>query len=113
MYSTGNYVWSLMMEADNVRKEKAYMYVQLGHHAVQKGKNTLGNNKKNKNKSTKKNGLKTRSSHCGSAETNLTSIHETQVQSLASISGLRIWHCHELWCRSQTQLRSHVAMAVV
>ena len=23
-----------------------------------------------------------------------------QVQSLALLSGLRIWHCHELWCRS-------------
>ena len=26
--------------------------------------------------------------------------------SLASLSGLGIQHCHELWCRSQTQLRS-------
>ena len=33
-----------------------------------------------------------------------------QVQSLALLSGLRIWHCHELWCRSQMQLRSHVAV---
>ena len=24
-----------------------------------------------------------------------------QVQSLASLTELRIWHCHELWCRSQ------------
>ena len=23
-----------------------------------------------------------------------------QVQPLASLSGLRIWRCHELWCRS-------------
>ena len=37
----------------------------------------------------------------------------TQVQSLASFSGLRIWRCHELWCRLQTQLRSGVAVAVV
>ena len=22
-----------------------------------------------------------------------------QVRSLASITGLKIWHCHELWCR--------------
>ena len=36
-----------------------------------------------------------------------------QVPSLASLSALRIWHCHELWCMSQTQLRSHVAVAVV
>ena len=32
------------------------------------------------------------SSHHGSAEPNLTSIHLTQVWSLASLSGLRIWH---------------------
>ena len=36
-----------------------------------------------------------------------------QVPSLASISGLRIWRCHELWYRLQTQLRSDVAVAVV
>ena len=36
-----------------------------------------------------------------------------QVQSLASLSGLRIWCCHELRCRSQTQLGSDVAVAVV
>ena len=35
------------------------------------------------------------------------------IQSLALLSGLRIWHCHELWCRSQTQLGSGIAMAVV
>ena len=27
-----------------------------------------------------------------------------RVQSLASLSGLRIWHCRELWGRSQTKL---------
>ena len=31
-----------------------------------------------------------------------------QVRSLASLSGLRIWHCRELWCRSQTWLISAV-----
>jgi len=31
--------------------------------------------------------------------TNLTSIHEDAVQSLASLSGLRIQCCCELWCR--------------
>ena len=36
-----------------------------------------------------------------------------QVQSLASLSGLRIWHCHKLWCRSQTWLRYCVAVAMV
>ena len=35
-----------------------------------------------------------------------------QVRSLALLSGLRIWHYHELQCRSQTQLRSGIAMAV-
>ena len=35
-----------------------------------------------------------------------------QVRSLALLSGLRIHHCCELWCRSQTRLRSHIAVAV-
>ena len=35
------------------------------------------------------------------------------VRSLTSLSGLGIWHCHELWCRSQTWLRSGIAVAVV
>ena len=34
------------------------------------------------------------------------------VQSLASLSGLGIWHYHELWCSSQTWFRSRVAVAV-
>ena len=44
---------------------------------------------------------------------NPTSTHEDAVQSLASLSGLRIWYCRELWCRSPTQLGSNVAVAVV
>jgi len=32
------------------------------------------------------------------------------VPSLASLSGLRIWCCHELWCRSQTWLRLHIPL---
>ena len=36
-----------------------------------------------------------------------------QVRSLASISGLRIRRCQELWCRSQTWLGSGIAVAVV
>ena len=36
-----------------------------------------------------------------------------RVRSLASLSGLEIWCCRELWCRSKTQLSSHVAVAVV
>ena len=35
-----------------------------------------------------------------------------RVQSLASLSGLRIWLFHELWCRSQMRLGSGVAVAV-
>ena len=36
----------------------------------------------------------------------------TQAQSLASVSGLRIWHSCELRCRLQMQLRSCVAVAL-
>ena len=36
-----------------------------------------------------------------------------QIRSLASLSGLRIQHCHELLYSFQTQLRSRVAVAVV
>ena len=32
------------------------------------------------------------------------------VPSLASLSGLRIWRCWELWCRSQTWLGSGLAV---
>ena len=46
-----------------------------------------------------------------SQQTQLASMRR-KVQSLASISGLRIQHCHELWCRSQTQLGSCVAVAL-
>ena len=35
------------------------------------------------------------------------------VQSMASISGLGIWHCCELWCRSQMQVKSGIAVAVM
>ena len=35
-----------------------------------------------------------------------------RVQSLASLSGLRIWGCHELWCSLQMRLRSGVAVAL-
>ena len=35
-----------------------------------------------------------------------------RVQSLALLSGLGIWHCHELWCRLQTWLLSHIAVAL-
>ena len=36
----------------------------------------------------------------------------TQVRSLALLHGLRIQHCHELWCRSQTWSQSWIAVAV-
>ena len=36
-----------------------------------------------------------------------------QVGCWASLSGLGIRHCREPWCRSQTQLGSHVAVAAV
>ena len=36
----------------------------------------------------------------------------TNVQSLAPLSRLRIWRCHELCCRLQMRLRSQVAVAV-
>ena len=37
-----------------------------------------------------------RSPHCGAAETYMTITMRLQVQSLASLSGIKIWHCHEL-----------------
>ena len=36
-----------------------------------------------------------------------------QVQSLASLSWLRVWHCRKLWHRSWMQLRSDVTKALV
>ena len=45
---------------------------------------------------------------------NLTMIHEDA--GMGSIPGLVQWakngHCHELWYRSQTQLGSHIAVAM-
>ena len=44
--------------------------------------------------------------------TNPTGNHEV-VGSISGLSGLKIQHCCELWCRSQPQLGSHVAVAMV
>ena len=52
------------------------------------------------------------SSHCGAAEMNPTSIHENVGCTPGLINVLRTQYCLELWCMSQTQLRSWVAMAV-
>ena len=41
-----------------------------------------------------------------------TSINEDG-GSIPGLNGLRIWHCHELWGRSQTELGSCMAVAVV
>ena len=35
-----------------------------------------------------------------------------QDRSLASLSGLSIWRCHELWCKSQTQFGSGISVTV-
>ena len=40
---------------------------------------------------------------------NLTRNHEVVGSIPVSLSGLRIWYCHKLWCRWQTWLGSDVA----
>ena len=40
-------------------------------------------------------------------------IMRSQVRSLASLSGLRIQRCHELWCRLQARLGSGIAVTVM
>ena len=55
----------------------------------------------------------TGSSHYCSAVTTQLIAMRMEVPSLASINGLRILHCRELWCRSQMQHGSGVAVAVV
>ena len=53
-----------------------------------------------------------RSFHHGSWERIWLGTMRLRFWSLALLRGLRIRHCHELWCRSQMQLRSGVAAAV-
>ena len=43
----------------------------------------------------------------------LTNLPRIQVRSLASLSGLRIQHCRELWCRLHMRPESQVVVAVV
>ena len=45
-------------------------------------------------------------------QTGLVSMR-TGVRFLVSLSGLRFQRCHELWCRSKTQLGSAIAVAEV
>jgi len=51
------------------------------------------------------------SSQCGSVVMNPTRIHEDVGSIPGFASGLRIRCCCELWCRSQMQLGSGVAVA--
>ena len=53
------------------------------------------------------------SSHCGAAKAIRLGTMRFQVQSLASLTELRIWHYCELQRRSQRQLRSCIAVSVV
>ena len=54
-----------------------------------------------------------RSSHCGSDVTNLTSIHEDAGSIPGLTQCLKTHCCHELWCSSQTWLGFCVAVSVV
>ena len=52
------------------------------------------------------------SSHHGAVETIPTRNHGLPVQSLASLSGLRIRRCRKLWYKSKTWLKSGITMAL-
>ena len=54
----------------------------------------------------------TGSSCCGTVGTNLTSNQVVVWFLVALLSGLRIRHCRELWCRLKTQLGSCIVVAV-
>ena len=51
-------------------------------------------------------------SRCGAAEVNPTRNHEVAGSIPGLAQWLRIWHCRELWCRSQMRLGSGIAVAV-
>ena len=51
-------------------------------------------------------------SRCGSEKTNPTRKHEVAGSIPGLAQWLRIQRCHELWCRSQMRLNSHVVVAV-
>ena len=52
------------------------------------------------------------SSRHDEVKTNLTRNHDVAGSIPDLAQWVRIWHCHELWYRSQTQLGSDVAVAV-
>ena len=57
-----------------------------------------------------------RSSCCGSAVMNPTNIHQDGclIPGLSQwVKDLRVWCCHELWCRLQMRLGSHITVFVV
>ena len=51
-------------------------------------------------------------SSCLGAVVNESGTMRLRVRTLALLSGLRIWHRRELWCGSQRQLGSHIAVAL-
>ena len=52
------------------------------------------------------------SCHCTAEKHIQLGTMRLRVQSLTSLTRLRIPHCHELWCGSQMRLRSGIAVAV-
>ena len=70
--------------------------------------------KKKKKKKKEKTKKKEKGSSCRGLQKQIwLASMRMQVWWLASLSGLRIWHFCELWCRSQMQFGSGIAVAVV